>query len=129
MKMLCNHYKDMILSMIKKRTGTDNCTKSSYFTTVYVYLLKCRFLESSIPEGFALTIEMFTNRRAVITRSLLESLKGWENPQTVTDFVKFVRKIVLGFKKYGLSDYSISEPVTSIIGGGYVAGLASRLCN
>ena len=52
-----------------------------------------------------------------------KSLRGWETHRTVEEFIKYVAKIVSELKD--LIDYwiTISEPVASIIGGGYIAGL------
>jgi beta-glucosidase len=51
------------------------------------------------------------------------SLRGWENYHTVREFVKFVSRVVKELKD--LVDYwiTIGEPVASIIGIGYIAGL------
>lgn len=51
------------------------------------------------------------------------SLRGWENYDTVREFVKFVSRVVKELKD--LVDYwiTIGEPVASIIGVGYIAGL------
>lgn len=53
-----------------------------------------------------------------------KSLRGWESKETVRAFIKFVGKIVSEFKD--LVDYwiTISEPVASVIGGGYLAGIS-----
>ena len=53
-----------------------------------------------------------------------KSLRGWENQETVQEFLKFVEKIVSEFKD--LVDYwiTISEPIASVIGGGYLAGIS-----
>jgi len=53
-----------------------------------------------------------------------KSLRGWENEQTIAEFVKFTEKVVYELKD--LVDYwiTISEPVASIIGGGYLAGIS-----
>jgi beta-glucosidase len=53
-----------------------------------------------------------------------KSLRGWENEETVREFIHFVGKVVSEFKD--LVDYwiTISEPVASIIGGGYLAGVS-----
>ena len=52
------------------------------------------------------------------------SLRGWENEETVREFVKFVEIVVSEFKD--LVDYwiTISEPIASVIGGGYLAGIS-----
>lgn len=53
-----------------------------------------------------------------------KSLRGWENQETVQEFLKFVERIVSEFKD--LVDYwiTISEPTASVIGGGYLAGIS-----
>jgi beta-glucosidase len=53
-----------------------------------------------------------------------KSLRGWENEETIREFVKFVQKVVSEFKD--LVDYwiTISEPIASVIGGGYLAGIS-----
>src|SRR5438093_10041767 len=53
-----------------------------------------------------------------------KSLRGWENNETIHEFVNFVQKVVSELKD--LVDYwiTISEPVASIIGGGYLAGIS-----
>ena len=53
-----------------------------------------------------------------------KSLRGWENEETVREFIHFVGKVVSEFKD--MVDYwiTISEPVASVIGGGYLAGIS-----
>jgi beta-glucosidase/6-phospho-beta-glucosidase/beta-galactosidase len=58
------------------------------------------------------------------TDSYWNSLRGWENYRTVEEFVKFVERVVTELKD--LVDYwiTINEPVASIVGVGYIAGLS-----
>jgi beta-glucosidase len=51
------------------------------------------------------------------------SLKGWENTETVKEFIKYVERIVAELKDEVDYWITIGEPVASIIGGGYIAGL------
>ncbi|MGD1836763.1 MAG: glycoside hydrolase family 1 protein, partial [Nitrososphaeraceae archaeon] len=51
------------------------------------------------------------------------SLGGWENEETVNRFVDFVEKIVYEFKEFVDFWITINEPVSSIIGGGYISGI------
>lgn len=48
---------------------------------------------------------------------------GWENHRTVDEYAQFVSKVVPEFKQ--MVDYwiTISEPVASIVGVGYIAGM------
>jgi beta-glucosidase len=52
-----------------------------------------------------------------------KSLRGWENNETVKEFIEYTEKVVLELKE--LVDYwiTLGEPVSSIIGGGYISGL------
>jgi beta-glucosidase/6-phospho-beta-glucosidase/beta-galactosidase len=58
--------------------------------------------------------------------SYWKSLRGWENSKTVEKFIEYVARMTLELRD--LVDYwiTITEPVSSIIGGGYISGLASR---
>jgi beta-glucosidase/6-phospho-beta-glucosidase/beta-galactosidase len=58
------------------------------------------------------------------TDSYWNSLRGWENYRTVEEFVKFTERIVTELKD--LVDYwiTINEPVASMVGVGYIAGLS-----
>lgn len=52
-----------------------------------------------------------------------KSLKGWESRRTVDAFIKYVSKMVNEFKD--IVDYwiTLSEPVASVVGIGYIAGI------
>jgi beta-glucosidase len=52
-----------------------------------------------------------------------KSLRGWENYQTVKEYIKFVTRIVEELKDFVDYWVTIAEPVASIIGVGYIAGL------
>jgi beta-glucosidase len=52
-----------------------------------------------------------------------QSLRGWENTETVKEFIKYVERIVTELRDQVDYWITIGEPVASIIGGGYIAGL------
>ncbi len=52
-----------------------------------------------------------------------ESLRGWENSETINAFVKFVKYVVDELKGYVDYWITLNEPVTFIVGGGYLAGI------
>ncbi|MGB6532264.1 MAG: family 1 glycosylhydrolase [Candidatus Nitrosopolaris sp.] len=52
-----------------------------------------------------------------------KSFRGWENYDTVKSFIKFVTRVVLELKDQVDYWVTISEPVASVIGLGYIAGL------
>jgi beta-glucosidase len=51
------------------------------------------------------------------------SLRGWENNETVKEFIKYVERIVLELKDQVDYWITMGEPVASLIGGGYISGL------
>ena len=52
-----------------------------------------------------------------------KSLRGWENYETVREFIRFVGNIVSELKNQVDFWVTIGEPVASTIGLGYIAGL------
>ncbi len=58
------------------------------------------------------------------TDSYWNSLRGWENYRTVEEFVKFTETVVAELKDQVDYWITINEPVASIIGVGYIAGLS-----
>ena len=51
------------------------------------------------------------------------SLRGWETKETVDEFTKYVQKVVEQLRDQVDHWVTIGEPVASVIGGGYIAGL------
>lgn len=51
------------------------------------------------------------------------SLRGWENPETVTAFVEFVRFLAARWSERVRWWVTLNEPVGSMIGVGYLAGI------
>jgi beta-glucosidase len=52
-----------------------------------------------------------------------KSLRGWENKETVREFTKYVAKVVEELRDQVDYWVTIGEPVASVIGAGYIAGL------
>ena len=52
-----------------------------------------------------------------------KSMRGWENIETVNMYAKFVERIVTELKDQVDYWVTINEPVATIIGGGYLAGI------
>src|SRR5215471_11157373 len=51
------------------------------------------------------------------------SLRGWETEETVKEFTKYAEKVVKELRDQVDYWVTIGEPVASVIGGGYIAGL------
>ena len=52
-----------------------------------------------------------------------KSLRGWENKETVKEFIEYVVKVVEELRDQVDYWVTIGEPVASVIGAGYIAGL------
>jgi len=52
-----------------------------------------------------------------------KSMRGWENIETVSMYARFVERIVAELKDQVDYWVTINEPVATIIGGGYLAGI------
>ncbi len=59
----------------------------------------------------------------ISTDPFWKSLRGWENYETVKEFICFVANIVQELKDHVDFWVTIGEPVASIVGLGYIAGL------
>jgi beta-glucosidase len=52
-----------------------------------------------------------------------QSLRGWENYKTVEAFIRYVKRVVEYLKNEVDYWITLGEPVASIVGGGYLAGI------
>lgn len=52
-----------------------------------------------------------------------QSLRGWENYKTVEAFIRYVKRVVEYLKNDVDYWITLGEPVASIVGGGYLAGI------
>jgi beta-glucosidase len=118
-----DHYKKMLKSM--RETGLTPIATLNHFTLPLWVLTP----PNSITKKIVQQILPSPLRDAPIGQpapldSYWNSLRGWENYTTVEEFVRFTEKVVMELKD--LVDYwiTINEPVASIIGVGYIAGLS-----
>jgi beta-glucosidase len=119
-----NHYKGIIKSIIKRGMipiiTLNHLTLPLWVLTPPMVFRK-KFGQSVLPSP----LRDISLGDPIRTDPYWKSLGGWENYETVREFIEFVEKVVLEFKD--LVDYwiTLSEPVASVIGVGYVAGLWS----
>lgn len=118
-----DHYKEMIRSMREKKL-TPVVTLNHFTLPLWVLTPPSRFkkiigqhlLPSPLrdaPVGDPPSIDPYWN-----------SLRGWENNQTVEEFIKYVTRVVQELKDQVDYWITLNEPVASIIGVGYIAGLS-----
>jgi beta-glucosidase len=117
-----NHYKHMIISMRKKGL-TPIITLNHLTLPLWVCTPPSKIPKKFYQHLMPSPLRCLPLSEPSSTDPYWKSLKGWENPQTVRDFIKFVEKIVYEFKNYVDHWITISEPISSIIGGGYIAGI------
>jgi beta-glucosidase len=116
------YYKKMLLSMHKK--GLNPILTLNHITLPLWILsppisFKKKFGQILLPSP----LKEMPFCDPIKTDLFWKSLRGWENGDTVEKFVKYVERMTLEFRD--LVDYwiTITEPVSSIIGGGYISGL------
>ncbi len=117
-----NHYKEMIITMRKKGLIpiiTLNHVTLPLWVCTPPTKIPLKFYQKFIPSP----LRCLPISEPSSTDPYWQSLKEWENPETVSEFVKFVEKIVFEFKNYVDHWITISEPIASILGGGYIAGI------
>jgi beta-glucosidase len=57
-------------------------------------------------------------------RGFQQSLRGWESPATVDAFISFVKRVAPRLRDAGVRYWvTVNEPVTGVVGLGYVAGI------
>jgi beta-glucosidase len=118
-----DHYKKMIRSMIEKKL-IPVVTLNHFTLPLWVLTPPNRFkkiigqhlLPSPLrdaPLGDPPSSDPYWN-----------SLGGWENYRTVEEFIKYVARVVSELKDQVDYWITLNEPVASIIGVGYIAGLS-----
>jgi beta-glucosidase len=116
------HYKEMIRSIREHRlipiVTLNHLTLPLWVLTPPTHFTK-RLGQNLLPSPF----KDLPMGEPVPTDPYWKSLRGWENHETVEAFVTYVATVVQELKDQ--TDYWITfaEPVTSIMGLGYIAGL------
>jgi beta-glucosidase len=118
-----DHYKKILTSM--RKSGLIPIVTLNHFTLPLWVLTP----PTNITKNIVQQILPSPLRDAPIgdpqsTDSYWNSLRGWESYRTVEEFIKFTERIVIELKD--LVDYwiTINEPVASIVGLAYIAGLS-----
>ena len=118
-----DHYKKMLRSM--RNIGLIPIVTLNHFTLPLWVLTP----PDTISKNIVQQILPSSLRDAPIgepssTDSYWSSLRGWENYATVKEFIKFTERIVTELKDQVDYWITINEPVASVVGLGYLAGLS-----
>jgi beta-glucosidase len=117
-----NHYKEMIAQMLERGLNPV-VTLNHICLPLWVSTPPSEFTrnidQNSLPEP--LNDLRLTHPSSA--DPYWRSLRGWENYETVEEFTKFVQKVVREFKEQVDYWITLTEPVASVIGNGYIAGL------
>ena len=117
-----DHYKEMIMAMRKK--GLTPVVTLNHFTLPLWVLTPPISFKKNIVQYLLPSPLKYVPLRDPPSRDLYwTSLRGWENYKTVEEFVKFVERIVQELKDQVDYWITLNEPVASIVGVGYIAGL------
>jgi beta-glucosidase len=117
-----DHYKQMIRSM-RERGLTPVITLNHLTLPLWILTPPSRFTKK-IGQGILPSpLRDLPLADPPASDPYWNSLRGWENQETVKEFVKFVSRVVQ--ELLDQVDYwvTIGEPVASVIGAGYIAGL------
>src|SRR5918912_2702438 len=117
------YYKKMLRSM--REAGLTPIVTLNHFTLpLWVLTPPNRITKNIVKQILPSPLRDAPIGEPVSTDPYWNSLRGWENYKTVEEFVKFTESIVKELKD--LVDYwiTINEPVASIVGVGYIAGLS-----
>ena len=117
------YYKKMLRSM--REAGLTPIVTLNHFTLpLWVLTPPNRITKNIVKQILPSPLRDAPIGEPVSTDPYWNSLRGWENYKTVEEFVKFTERIVKELKD--LVDYwiTINEPVASIVGLGYIAGLS-----
>ena len=118
-----DHYRDMIKAMIDN--GLIPIVTLNHFTfPLWVLTPPSKFQKRVGQSILPSPLKDIPFADPIVEDPYWKSLRGWENYQTIQEFIKFVTKMVVALKD--LVDYwiTMNEPVGSIIGTGYLAGLS-----
>jgi beta-glucosidase len=122
-KAAIDHYKEMIRSMREKKL-TPVVTLNHFTLPLWVLTPPSRFKRIIGQHILPSPLKDAPLGDPPSTDPYWNSLRGWENFRTVEEFVKFVVKVVSELKDQVDYWITINEPVASIIGVGYIAGLS-----
>lgn len=116
------HYREMINSMREK--NLEPILSLNHFTLPLWVSTPPTSYKRKIGQGlFPSPLKYVPIADPPSSDAYWNSLRGWENDKTVGRFIRYVGKIVHEFRD--IVDYwiTINEPVSSIVGGGYISGV------
>jgi beta-glucosidase len=116
------HYKKMIISM-KEKHLTPVITLNHFTLPLWVLTPPTNFRKRLYQYLLPSPLRDLPLKEPPSDDSFWKSLRGWENPETIKAFTKFVENVVLELKSYVDYWITLNEPVGSIVGGGYLSGL------
>lgn len=117
-----DHYKEMIRAMRKK--GLTPVVTLNHFTLpLWVLTPPIRFKKNLVQYLLPSPLKNVPLGDPPSTDPYWTSLRGWENYKTVEEFVTFVERIVQELKDQVDYWITLNEPVASVVGVGYIAGL------
>jgi beta-glucosidase len=118
-----DHYKVMIKHMQEEKGLKPIITLNHLTLPLWVLTPPSRFAKKLGQGLLPSPLRDIPLADPISTDPFWKSLRGWENYETVKEFISFVGNIVQELKDQVDFWVTIGEPVASIIGLGYIAGL------
>jgi beta-glucosidase len=115
------HYKQMISSM-RERGLTPIVTLNHFTLPLWVLTPPTTFTKLPTQNIWPVPLNHIPLSEPPQTDGYWNSLRGWENPRTVDEFVEFVNKIVPELKDQVDYWITFNEPVGTYLGLGYLSG-------
>jgi beta-glucosidase len=117
-----DHYKNMIMAM--KERGINPVISLNHITLPLWVLTPPTTFRKKIGQGLLPhPLKDLPLSDPPSSDPYWKSLRGWESNETVKEFIKYIERTVLELKDQVDYWITIGEPVASLIGGGYIAGL------
>ena len=121
-KQAIDHYRQMVRSMVE-RGLTPVITLNHLTLPLWVLTPPAKFTKK-IGQGILPSpLRDIPLADPPSTDPYWNSLRGWETEETVKEFTKYAEKVVKELRDQVDYWVTIGEPVASVIGGGYIAGL------
>jgi len=117
-----DHYKEMISAM-RDRGLTPIVTLNHSSLPLWVLTPPCIFTKKIGQNLFPSPLKDIPLSDPPASDPFWKSLTGWENEQTISEFIKYVGRVVQELRDQVDYWITVGEPVASIIGLGYIAGV------
>ena len=117
-----DHYKQMIRSM-RERNLTPVVALNHFTLPLWISTPPTKFIGKKFQKLLPQPYRSLPLGEPDPSDPYWQSMTGWESADTITMFVKYVERVVTELKDQVDHWITMTEPMGSIVGGGYLAGI------